>query len=40
VVHGFLLGRGRDGDAVRGVGFVVHFFPTGRATSSATRSCR
>ena len=31
VVHGLVVGRGRDGDAVRGVGLSsVHFFPTGQ----------
>ena len=31
VVHGFVLGRRRDGDAAaRAAGFAVHFFPTGQ----------
>ncbi len=41
VVHGLVLRRGRDGHAVRG-GRATRCIssPPGRATSSATRSCR
>jgi (2R)-sulfolactate sulfo-lyase subunit beta len=30
VVHGFVVGGRRDGDATRGLGYVVHLFPTGQ----------
>ncbi len=41
VVHGLVLGRRRDGDAVRGGGLRGALLSRpARATSSATRSCR
>ena len=41
VVHGLVLGRRRDGHAVRGGGLRRALLPDrARATSSATRSCR
>ena len=41
VVHGFVVGRGGDGDALRGRRLRRPFLPhRARATSSAIRSCR